>query len=543
MSSTLDRLRRLHSLRPKSSAAEPQIPKNRSTSDRPIKNRDEEPVYVDFVEPAAQSIADEERLAGHAFDYCAALEEIVPGQEIANESGVCYLATRAYPLDECRGPNPLQTLLDADPQIFAPLYPKFNLSTVTDFRRAALIDTETTGLGIGAGVYCFMIGIGTFEHISTKAARDISQLPPVGNLVGNLDEPPTHFVVRQFFMRSPDEEVALLVAVADALRHCNMTVTFNGRTFDLPMMRARFRQNRYALPPTHEESPLLAESNPHLDLLMPARRLWRRRLGSCRLVNLEDKILGIQRSAADVPGHLIPMLYTEYARSGEAGAMPGIFYHNCEDIVSMVGLAERLHQAFATTASDSNTASVATARTKVNSGAEASTGSETNTEAVNHPDAQTRKIDDLHGLEWLALGDSRERVGDVEQAEIAFQRSIYLLSFDQSGEYAIHRADAFRRLGVLQKRQERWPEAVETWQLWLSSVPGIDPTPYIELAKYFEWKSCDLSQAEMWTSWALHNLEASSGQSNLRRTVSELEHRLSRIQRKQKAASETDTAS
>jgi len=548
MSSTLDRLRKLHGLRPKQTRDEPKIPKD-NTSKPPIKD----PVYVDFVEPTARptvngSTVNESTLAGYAFDYCATLEEVVPGQEITNDSGVCYLVTRAYPLNELRGPMPLQNLLNEQPATFATHYPKFNLSVRTDFRKAAFIDTETTGLGVGAGVYCFMIGIGTFEHLRAQSARDISQLSPIANFV----DAPTHFVVRQFFMRSPDEEVALLVAVDDSLRACDMTVTFNGRTFDLPMLRARFRQNRYALPPTHEKCPLLAETKPHLDLLMPARRLWRRRLGSCRLVNLEEKILGIARSAADVPGHLIPMLYTEYARSGEAGAMPGIFYHNCEDIVSMVGLAERLCYAYTTSPSQADQANerhVTNITTTKTTATEMTTAKITATEITSsqitstHLTAQSsesekaRKIDDLHGHEWLALGDSHERVGDIAQAEIAFQRSIYLLSFDESGEQKIHRADAFRRLGLLQKRQNRWSEAIETWQLWLSSVSGLDPTPYIELAKYFEWQNFDLAQAEMWTSWALHNLQSSPIRSVYHRHIPQIKHRLARIQRKKKATS------
>jgi hypothetical protein len=93
-------------------------------------------------------------------------------------------------------------------------------------------------------------------------------------------------------------------------------------------------------------------------------------------------------------------------------------------------------------------------------------------------------------------------------------------------------------LGQLFKRQERWAEAAELWQLWLTSLPGNDATPYIELAKYCEWQTQDLEQAEMWTAWALHNLRTTPAWQRSPGQLSELEHRLGRIQRKRAAAAE-----
>ena len=136
------------------------------------------------------------------------------------------------------------------------------MGEVADYRRAAFIDTETTGLGGGAGVYCIMVGVGTFERY------DPDQLPAAPN----LDESPTHFVVRQYFMRNPAEECALLVALAELLASYEMTVTFNGRSFDLPLLRARYTQNRRLLP-LKDDLLLLQAERPHLDLLMPARKV------------------------------------------------------------------------------------------------------------------------------------------------------------------------------------------------------------------------------------------------------------------------------
>ena len=165
--------------------------------------------------------------------------------------------------------------------------------------RDRFVDTETTGLGAGAGVYAFLVGVGTFEIWP----------PPVDAAPRPRPLAPTHFVVRQFFMRHPGEEAALLAAVAEVVGRCRLMVTFDGRGFDLPLLRARYRQNRPLLPAPHRSVELFEEDRPHLDLLLPARRLWRRRLQSCRLIHLEQQILGIQRTEEDVSGALIPQLY------------------------------------------------------------------------------------------------------------------------------------------------------------------------------------------------------------------------------------------
>ncbi|GIV78103.1 MAG: hypothetical protein KatS3mg050_2497 [Litorilinea sp.] len=454
MSSVLDRLRRLQSLREQKKPAEAQLPPP--------------PQAPDFG----------------AADPWGRLEELVPGQEVENELGTYYVSTRAVPLHQRRGPQALGDLLTQQPAIFAPFHPQFRLDGMSDFRQAAFLDTETTGLGAGAGVYCFMVGVGTFETWDTSAPGANGQEPS-----------PTHFVVRQFFMRHPGEEGAMLAGLADFLARCSMTVTFNGRTFDLPLLRTRFFQNRSRLQAARVQVPLLAEDGPHLDLLHPARRLWRRRLQSCRLLHLEQQILGWQRSEEDVPGHLIPLLYADYLRSGNARPMRRVFYHNQEDIVTMVALAGQLSHIF-------------------------------NVEADGSP-APTP----LHGPDWLALGHCHERAGCLADAESAYRQAVELLATPQE------QAEAFRRLGLLLKRQGRWSEAVEIWQRWLSSVPGTDPTPFEELAKYCEWQLRDLAQAEMWTSWALHTLrrEAARPQADppTREAIRRLEHRLQRLQRKQ----------
>ena len=236
-------------------------------------------------------------------------------------------------------------LLDLQPKTLAPFHPNFGLDGIEAFSNAAFIDTETTGLGGGAGVYCFMVGVGTFEALD--APPDQGPLPLAGAVATAEHTPPerdapTHFVVRQYFMRSPAEEQALLTALSRQLERHDIAVTFNGRSFDLPLLRNRIRYNLRFLPDFARGVPLLHERAPHLDLLMPARRLWKRRLQSCRLANLEQKVLEFVRTEDDVPGRLIPQLYIDYLRSGDARPLQRVFYHNREDIVSMVAQADHL---------------------------------------------------------------------------------------------------------------------------------------------------------------------------------------------------------
>jgi hypothetical protein len=455
MSATLDRLRRLVNLRQSRVALDVEL-------------SDHDGVQGPTARPPGGLPA--AYAAAHAQGPSGRLEELVPGRFVENAAGVCYISATAYPLHEPRGPRPLGTLLDLAPSLFHPYHANFHLDAITDFRAAAFLDTETTGLGTGSGVYCFMVGVGAFE--SRQPHGDPTAAP--------VD----HFVVRQYFMQSPAQERALLLALAQQLAPYSMTVTFNGRSFDLPLLRTRYSQNRRLFSALRSGLPLLDEGQPHLDLLYPARRLWRRRVGSCRLINLEQMILGLQRGEDDVPGHLIPMLYGDYMLSGNAADMRRVFYHNAEDIVSMVALAEHLARAYGT------------------------------------PE------EPLDGLDLAALGRIYEQQGDLGLAESAYRRALETVRRPRD------QAELFARLAATLKRQARWHEAAEIWQLWLTTVPGVDPTPFVELAKYCEWQINDLEQAEMWTAWALHNFEHASTAHGFPGARRELEHRLARLQRK-----------
>jgi uncharacterized protein YprB with RNaseH-like and TPR domain len=176
--------------------------------------------------------------------------------------------------------------------------------------RLAFLDTETTGLAGGTGTYAFLIGVGSIDV--------------------------TGFRLRQFFMRDYGEEPSLLYRLAEYLSQFDVLITYNGKAYDQPLLETRFRMVRARHP---------FDRLPHLDLLFGARRLWKLRLESCRLMDLENQILGVEREG-DLPGEMIPYYYFEFLRTKQAFRLVPIFHHNAIDILSLACLTAIVPFAF-----------------------------------------------------------------------------------------------------------------------------------------------------------------------------------------------------
>ncbi len=230
------------------------------------------------------------------------LEELVQGMRIENDRGEFFLSETATHLEIRHGDVPLSRLALLDPATIPILTGEPDLEGF-DLKEAVFLDTETTGLAGGAGTAAFLIGVGYVEG--------------------------SKFVVRQYFMRDYHEEGALLEALAEDLKRFRHFVTYNGKMFDVPLLDARYRLNRGRFP--------LADA-PHLDLLHPARRLWKLRLDSCRLQSLEVELLGLRR-VGDIPGDQIPNIYFDWVRRRDARALARVFDHNRQDILSLAALA------------------------------------------------------------------------------------------------------------------------------------------------------------------------------------------------------------
>ncbi|MBI4769889.1 MAG: ribonuclease H-like domain-containing protein, partial [Chloroflexi bacterium] len=224
---------------------------------------------------------------------------------------------------------------------------------------------------------------------------------------------------------------------------------------------------------------------PHLDLLPPARRLWRGRLGSCALSSLEVHALGVLRGDDDVPGYLIPGMYVDYLRTGDAREMLRVLYHNAVDVLSMVTLAAHLMEAYARPAAGA-----------------------------------------ASPAESLAVARWREADGDLTGAEAGYRAAL-------AGDLPTpDRAAALGRLAALLKRGNRRAQAVPLWESLAALAPD-DPAPCVELAMYHEWETGDpYGRAVEWTVAGLLALTYWKKGWRLDKTRAELEHRLARLQRK-----------
>jgi len=190
------------------------------------------------------------------------------------------------------------------------------MEAAADPEQWLFLDTETTGLAGGTGTYAFLVGVAWWA-------------------AGGLE-------VEQFFMRDLDEEHSVLLELSERMRERPVLVTFNGKSFDWPLLETRYRMTRSV----RAFSPKV-----HLDLLHPARQLWRLRLGSVRLKDLERHVLGKGGRSLDWSRHddidssLIPQMYFDYLRAGLAEPLAGIFRHNQMDLRGLAALAGRISAA------------------------------------------------------------------------------------------------------------------------------------------------------------------------------------------------------
>ena len=228
------------------------------------------------------------------------LATLIGGEIVSSIHGEFLLRAATYRLDARVGRTSLDKLVNALPDAARILTASVDLDHF-DPRKAAFIDTETTGLSGGAGTAAFLVAVGFIEGDA--------------------------FIVRQYFMRDFHEEKALIRAVERDLERFDTIVSFNGKQFDVPLLESRFRLQRR----------VFRQTDRHLDMLHPGRRLWKARLESCSLQSLERGVLGFHRED-DIPGAFIPARYFEYLRRKDGRLMVQVLEHNLQDIVSLAAL-------------------------------------------------------------------------------------------------------------------------------------------------------------------------------------------------------------
>ena len=236
------------------------------------------------------------------------IEEWSDGEVVENEAGRHFQTERLFPAHRLHGAADIGALCELPADLMDAL--GFGEIPPAHCERWAFLDTETTGLIGGSGTYAFLIGVG---RITRQGFR-----------------------LRQFFMRDHAEESSMLSALREHLSGFDVLVTYNGKTYDQPLLETRYRVCRHKPP---------FGTLAHLDLLHGARRLWKLRLDNCRLVELEQQILGFYREG-DLPGEMIPYVYFEYLRSREAHRLMPIFHHNAIDILTLACLTGIVPTAF-----------------------------------------------------------------------------------------------------------------------------------------------------------------------------------------------------
>jgi len=341
-------------------------------------------------------------------------------------------------LADCLPPDtgiwPLLHLLDCRAALHGPPHQSGKL---------LFLDLETTGLAGGAGTYAFLVGCGWFDGAT--------------------------FRLRQFFLSNFGAERALLESVAELAAGTACVVTYNGKSFDLPLMETRFVLQRMPTP---------FADMPHVDMLHPARRLWREDDVECRLTNLERTLNGHEREG-DVPGFEIPSRYFHYVRSGDARSLEGVLEHNRLDIISLAMFTARASQLL-----DDGPAEALTAR------------------------------------EALGMGRLYERAGMTNEALEAFARAV-----QAEGDT---RAEALRAHATLCRRLRRYEAAASSWRRILelrACSAGIAREATEALAVHHEHRERDLNAAK---TFALRSLQL---QATAARQQA-VQYRLARLDRK-----------
>lgn len=175
--------------------------------------------------------------------------------------------------------------------------------------RVGFLDTETSGLAGGTGTVAFNVGL--------------------------LRRGGDQWQARQYLLTGFKGEAAMLAALADDVSDLSALVSYNGGSFDLPLLRDRYRLNGIATAPFPAQ---------HLDLLHPTRRLFGRRWPDCRLATAEASLLGLQRRG-DIPGSAVPGVWFDWLHRGQGGQLADVLRHNRMDIVSLLALLPRLGDA------------------------------------------------------------------------------------------------------------------------------------------------------------------------------------------------------
>src|SRR5467141_3019780 len=303
-------------------------------------------------------------------------------------------------------------------------------AALEDPEKWLFLDTETTGLAGGTGTYAFLIGLAWWDAGGLQA--------------------------EQLFMRDFTEEYSILHELSARAAERSVLVTFNGKSFDWPLLENRFTMTRSIAVPK------LAA---HLDLLHPARALWKLRLGSVRLVELERHVIDAPRLGwhreNDVASALIPQYYFDYLRGGPAEPLAGVVRHNQMDLRGLAALFCKVNELLS---------------------------------------AAPNAANEIESLDLFGLSRFLQRRGDPDRAHSACAQALAM------GLPAEFRPKARRDLALMAKRRGEHARAAE---IWLQIVADLHDGIYAceQLAVYYERRAKDLVKATEFARLAIAKLQ------------------------------------
>ena len=414
-------------------------------------------------------VAEDDHGSERAGDRARHAAAVLGGSVQEAAGGQCIVVDRHYQADDRHGRHEVSAIvrtLQASAEGFATLGRAWPGTRdvlpaggplLQDLDGLCVVDLETTGLTGGAATQAFLVGCARINGDGVE--------------------------IRQFLSPGFEHERAQLHLVSDWMRDRTQLLTFNGRTFDVPLLEMRFSYHRLAWP---------WGALPHLDALHPARRLWRDRAevagpdpdeANCSLSVLERRLSGLHR-VGDVAGFEIPSRYFQFARDGRPEPLAAVLEHNRLDLLSTLLVCAR-----------------AASLVVLGPGAAES------------------------GYECLGLGRMHDRLGHRDDAEACYLHAARIGGQMTDGRL---KGEALRRLALARRRAGRAEAAAEAWRELLVT-PGAAPLARREareaLAIFHEHRARDFAVARTFVLDAL--AETLDG-----RRRGEAEHRLARLERK-----------
>ncbi len=313
------------------------------------------------------------------------------------------------------------------------------------------IDTETTGLSVSGGTFAFMIGVGFFEQ--------------------------DQFTLRQYFLKEQVHEDAMLLDLLNFIEPFSTIISYNGVSFDLPIIKSRFRYHRI---------PANIEKKDHIDLLKFARMYFRFQFDDRSLKSIESKVLKFERSEEEIPGYLAPIIYQEYLKTKATDQINGVFYHNAMDIVSLGALIG----------------------------------------VINQISLYNESLHDKYETVNFSIAKQYEKNKIFEKALNTYQSTA-----EQHNLPDPIRTYCLLAIAKIYKRQSKFDQAIDYWK---HALLQENYEANIELAKVYEHKIKNIDTALKYCKKALFILEKDIKSIKNKTLIDECIHRINRLEQKAK---------